>query len=605
MQRIPLEIKTTVVYCWFMLNCHMVQNPDQKKEIIQSLLGEDRLWVVNDLKSKHWMWEILHGQGQSVINGGQVLRASEWWSKRLLKIDPAWRIFPVSFGGFLVEKWMEAFFRNEKGERDSAASISPGFLKEGKFSSKDVHFTYQTLEQILPVLGHPYGHDFMERWFQKDPKAKERCYFWFQMGIWLWQKFNEKKLIPETWAKAVLINHPMDQVDRPIVFDLDLDLDDIESELILNLSRLQEVNVIVPDLDFVHEPGSSYYDLLSRCEPKSNLKAKNHKTHVLFRQYPSMLSEVKEAVAQVRKWIEEEEVLPHEVAIVSPVIENYWPTLNEFLTMEGIPANKAVVAPLSQLQVFQSWLSGIRLALDKMERFDGEQWFYGHENRPVLNYREFQSKLKNPYHITDFDRLDENAKKWIPKLQKANSECSFWEFFKWTFYLLPSKERKELSKWFFSAEKTDSSTSKQKVELISDFDDIRSSGETLSLEGWLRVLENYLSQDKIPILPAQPQGVLILSMVEAFEPALKKIFVLGLSESHLLESHNPLLTEMDIESIKTEFGFHLPRADSHRLEKQLLWLRQKQAHEMVFSHGKTDFFGRSQAPSFLLAERSL
>ena len=220
------------------------------------------------------------------------------------------------------------------------AAQTQAFWGKGSFLPRTFILSTKPWSRFLPVLGHPHGHDFMERWFQKDPKARERCYSWFQMGIWLWQQFNEKKLIPKTWVKAVLINHQMDRVDRPIVFDLDLDLDDMESELILNLSRLQEVNVIVPGLDFVHKPGSSYYNLLSCCQPKSNLAAKNHKTHILFRQYPSMLSEVKEAVAQVRKWIDEKEVLPHEVGIVSPVIENYWPTLSEFLTMEGIPAKK-------------------------------------------------------------------------------------------------------------------------------------------------------------------------------------------------------------------------------------------------------------------------
>ena len=541
-----------------MLNCHLVKSPDQKKELICQFPGE-RLWIVSDLESKSEIQKSLEDPLSSASYNDRVLRASEFWKKQLLKTDSCWQVLPVSFASLLIEKWME-------GELEAKAfGLSP----------KDAKRAYKTLEQILPLLCHHYGTDSMDHWFKENKKAKQRWHHWYQLGLQIWKRFNKKKMIPGEWIKALLINNEIKGLDsRPVVFDLDLAMDSLEAELIVNLSRWQQVDVIVPG-PVSDKTDSAYHDLLDRCQPK-NYSCETPQTQRHFLKYPSMLSEVKEAVARVRKWLDEG-LSTHEIGIVSPVIENYWPTLNEFLEVEGIPVNKTLVIPLSQMESSQTWLSKMRLALGKMNRFDGQQVLYGKREKPKIEYKKFQRAFENIYDISDFNRFDE-VKKQIPKSLKDHREVSFEDFLQWALSLLTTKEQKELSQDFF------------------DFDNIKSVTEVLSFEKWLQVFENYFARTEKIISPAKAHGIFILSVDAAMSPALKRIFVLGLSENNLTENHNTALTWMDVESIKSKFGFNLPHADNHRLIKQLQWFQLKKATEIVFSHSETDFSGQFQAP---------
>ena len=544
-----------------MLNCHLIKSPDQKEELTHHF-SENRLWVVSNLEAKIEIQKSLKSLSTFPENDDQVLRASEFWEKQLLKTDPGWRILPTHFTFFLIEKWME---KNTKG-------------KNFGFFPKDAKKAYETLRQILPLLCHCHGTDSMDHWFKENKKAKQRWHHWYQLSLWIWEKFNEKKIIPGEWIKALLVNSEIKGLDsRPLVFDLDLALDHLESELIINLSRWKEVDVIIPGPASDHKTDSPYDDLLSRCQSKSH-PGKNSKPRRHFLKYPSMLSEVKEAVASVRKWLEEGFTF-HEIGIVSPIIENYWPTLSEFLEVEGIPANKTLVIPLSQMEVSQIWLSKLRLGLGKSNYFDGQQIFYGKRQKPKIEYKKFQSTFENIYDITDFNRNPE-IKKQIPKTLDGTHEVSFDDFIQWAFSLLDPQEQKEISKY------------------LSELEWLKSVSEVLSLEKWLKTLENHFARTEKVISPARDRGIFILSLDAAMSPTLKKIFVLGLSENNLTENHNTPLTRTDVESIKSKFGFNLPHTDNHRLAAQLHWFQLKQANEIIFSHSETDFSGQFQAPGF-------
>ncbi len=548
-----------------MLNCHLVKSPDQKKELIRQFPGE-RLWVVSDLESRSEIQKSLENSFASVNYNDRVLRASELWKKQLLKTDPGWQVLPTSFASLFIEKWMEGEVR----------------AKTFGLSPKDAKRAYKTLGQILPLLCHYYGTDSMDHWFKENKKAKQRWYHWYQLGFQIWEKFNKKKIIPGEWIKALLVNDEIKGLDsKPVVFDLDLAMDNLEAELIVNLSRWQEVDVIVPG-PVSDKTDSPYYDLLNRCQPK-NYSCEIPQTQRHFLKYPSMLSEVKEAVARVRKWLEQG-LSTHEIGIVSPAIENYWPTLSEFLDIEGIPVNKTLVTPLSQMESSQIWLSKMRLALGKMNRFDGQQVLYGRQKEPKIEYKTFQRTFENIYDVSDFNRLNE-VKKQIPKSPKDRREVPFEDFLLWAFSLLTHEEQKELSQY------------------LSDFDEIKPVMEVLSFEKWLQVFETYFARTEKIILPAKAHGVFVLSVDTAMSPALKKIFVLGLSENNLTENHNTALTWMDVESIKVKFGFNLPHADNHRLVKQLQWFQLKKASEIIFSHSETDFSGQFQAPGSFWLDR--
>ena len=237
------------------------------------------------------------------------------------------------------------------------------------------------------------------------------------------------------------------------------------------------------------------------------------------------------------------------------------------------------MTPLSLMETPQIWLSKIRLALDRITPFDGQQVFFCGSQKPSVEYRIFKKNFENVHESGDFGRLD-RVKKAIPKAQDPNCEVSFEAFIDWSFPLLDAEEQMELA------------------ELLSDFDELRFIDESLSFEKWLRLFEKYFSIREKKIAPPNPKGIFVLSLNEAMGTSLKRVFILGLSEDSLTRSYHTALKRSDVESIKSQFGFNLPHTDDQRLVKQMEWLSLKRADEMILSCSETDFSGQFQTPDF-------
>jgi hypothetical protein len=143
------------------------------------------------------------------------------------------------------------------GFADSLCRIADGAMmsellqKESyQLSAKDKTRAYKTIGQILPLLSHFQGEEALLEWFSEKEDAKERWHDWYRMGQALWERFSFHYKIPQEWMKAILINLEPPPVEaQTLLFDLSLDIDDIESELILNLSRHYDVHLIVPSTE--------------------------------------------------------------------------------------------------------------------------------------------------------------------------------------------------------------------------------------------------------------------------------------------------------------------------------------------------------------------
>ncbi len=549
-----------------MLKCHIIQNPDQKKALFDQFDGVHSLWVVKDLESKFWMQAYLQEVAGPIINTDGVIRASELWQKLLLRNDPSWQPLSGLVAEFLIEKWMDEIIKE----------------KNLRISSKDRGRAYQTIGQILPLISHFQGQDIMEQWFSEKEEAKERWQDWYEMGQSLWQRFVSRKIIPQEWMKGVLINEelpPLGEVS--LVVDLGIQIDDVESELFLNLSRHQDVHILVPDTEKDKE---AYENFISRGQIEVH-ETSDSVTERQFKKLPSMLAEVKEAVAHVRRWLDQG-LPPEKIAIVSPQIENYWPTIFEHGLVEGIPINKDKFTPLTQFPVYQNWLSQLRLASRRLLKGDPEQVIFGGEAEPEILYRDFQTLFSNVYDVEDLNRSDEVEKR-MPVNLETGQEYSLSRFFEIAMHWVPA-----------------SSLSAFNI-LLEDLDPVFSVNETLSFEKWVEFFEKYFARNEKRLLEGNSAGIQVLPLMAAQNPSLDKVVIIGLSEGNLLESHDTALHWADIESIKMNFGFNLPHTDRHRLLDELKWFERKFIQECILTHGETDFSGQFQAPSLFWLKGAL
>ncbi len=541
-----------------MLQCLILESPDQKRQVFADHLDSDGFWIVNSLESKFWIQNLLIENKGPIIHTDRVLRASELWQRLLLMNDPEWQPLAPDIAKFLIEKWMAEILKSHPL----------------KLSQKDCGRAYQTMGQILPLLSHFQGEDVMEQWFSEKEEAKERWADWYEMGQRLWEKLLQLKIIPQEWMKGVLLNQELPMIaDTPYLVDLGLDIDDVESELLLNLSRVQDVTVIVP----AHEKDKEVYQaLLSRCQPQEiNMEPAPRQRH--YRLMPSMLAEVKEAVAATREWLDQG-LRPQDIVIVSPRIENYWPTLYEHLLVEGIPVQKSVTTPLSQLPVFQTWLSKMRTALKKHQKGDGEQILFSDVESPVIEYHSFQGLFSNVYDVSDYARRSVVAES-VPTIIEQDEAVDFATFFEWAFSLMSKSTQSSLE------------------TIVEELDDIFYLSETLTREKWLEFFENYFARNEKKICEADSEGIHVLPLAAADNVTVQKAIILGLAEDDLTDTHDTALHWTDIESIKINFGFNLPHADRRKVVEQLHWFDKKQWDEVILLVSETNFSGQFQSPS--------
>ena len=563
-----------------MLQSLVVPSPDDKIEVFKSMgyWAPETSWVVNDLETKLWLQDQLHQDMGETPNEcpphnpngnpskgfmGKVFRASEWWEKILSQKDSRWKPISETMAEFLIEKWMTEILRQSSF----------------KISSKDARRVYKTMGQILPLLSHFQGEEALDQWFQEQEKARQRWEDWYQMGRRLWSCFLEKHLIPQEWIKGVLVNEEFPRLDaKPLVVDLGLDIDDVEGELFLHLSRSQDVLVIIPQTEMENPV---YQDLRARSPGGQKESQTPQGSQSSFVRLPSMLAEVKHGVAQARQWLDEG-VAPAQIALISSEIENYWPTLYEHLKLEGIPAKKAVTTALSQMPLCQKMMARIRVALGKVVIGDGEQILYDPLTPPLMTYHQFHSQLSQIYETHDYQR-DKRMKKIFPSSLNPDQGLSFKDYLQAVMEIMGDETILETLA----------------LESLFEFN------EKLKVSQWTEFLDRHLATTEKTLYQAPQEGIHILSLKACQNLKLSHVVVLGLSEPQLLDSVETSLQWTDIESIKLNFGFNLPHGDRHQLQRSLYWFQRKKMDQVIYTQGETDFSGHAQSPSLFWLKEAL
>lgn len=558
-----------------MLQCHLIQAPQEQWSLLKKWLYPEAQWIVNDLETKFSLQKeiakILSVEPESstkpiLMMGEPVLRASELWQKLLHKMDPEWQVLSSHWAQYLMEKWLREILN------EHSLKISP----------QDFRRAYQTMGQILPLLTHDFGEEALVEWFVENPQAFKRWGEWYQLSAKLWQKFQEQKKIPQEWVKGVLVNLDL-QVStyKHLVFHLGFDVDDVEIELIQSLSRIIPVDVIIPH----HEKAlESYQALLAQSQVIEHTGSYQEQMQV-YKKMPTMLSEVKDAVAQVRLWLDQG-IVPEEIAIISPEIELYWPTLSEALLVEGVPVDKDITAPLSQFEELPLWLSRLRLALNDARSVDGESVLFNDQVEPFMDYGVFQSQFQNLLDVSDYEK-DPNIKQVLPEPLSPNEEYRFSDFIRWSFQTVDRSSWSALE------------------NLFSQFDEIHWSEDSLTLQKWLDFFEVFLARQEKVIEPRQSKGIHVLSVSGGLGRRLKKVILIGLHETALKESVSTTLNWGDVQSIKTLFGFSLPHADRMRMVDRLQWLTLAETEEILFICSEAHFSGQYQAPSLFWLKGAL
>jgi len=546
-------------------------------------------WIVSDLRSKLEVKELLFSKGFS-FEENAVLRASDLWKFLLKKIDLKKRIVSDSFAKILIKQVLD---NNSEtlGINATSSKTLFGFL------------------QILgPILFHPQGIESLEAWFAEKPDAAEKWRVWFLRARFCVQLLVEKEhILIKDWLAPYLLSKSAEAIQWQyrLFVDLGAEMTQAEAELFRNISRKIDVTVFSPnpswksDFNYLLQP----YDFLeSEASEKSQVsilpvtvatfsEPAQKKREII--RFASSLAEVKQAVYQIRNWLEEGIPL-RAIAVAAPDIEKYWICLKTFLIEEGIPFQKDTVVKAQSLLDIKIWLAHLRsrslspnfmdLELSYFNTDWGTEFGTALEQNvstgkvPSLRYEIFKSFFTNLYGSEDLQRDSEIEKSYLKKIN-FYSEISREDF------ILTCLKYWSGVNWDFAA------------QILEEILVNAQKTTHLSWNHWLSYLESIVSQKEFPLTKGTLEGITVTSISSLHSLDIKYRIFLGLSEDAFRKSTSTKIDSADTLSFSALYGFYLENPDQSYLEFELKWQSDSATQHDLFLFANCDFQGQLQTVS--------
>ncbi|MCB0393729.1 MAG: hypothetical protein KDD25_04185, partial [Bdellovibrionales bacterium] len=263
---------------------------------------------------------------------------------------------------------------------------------------------YSYLDILLPIVNHSEGVVQLSEWLKDNDEARERWGHWFLQSLKVWEDLLERNWLPANWFSAFLYSEDLQKIGdgKRLIFDLNGEIRSFEVDLIKKISKNQEVLIIVPNPNWLdrYPEMEKKYQIPRKVgvEPKSedvNLKP-------VTKRFPTMLSEVKEAVNWVREKVVEGVPLA-ELAIVAPDISVYWPVLEKYLEVEGIPSSRTNSNPLGSYLPVARWLSRLQVELGNISCATLEATLFSDEE--VVEFETFKKFYSTIAEESDLTRI--------------------------------------------------------------------------------------------------------------------------------------------------------------------------------------------------------
>ncbi len=553
-----------------MLTVKSVRSPEEKVSLFASADPTQDSWIVSDLQSKwHLQREWLKERG--VLEQASVVRAGELWKQFAFQLRPDIRLLSMELAQTLIWNLVE-----------------PKKLPWLR-SPQSVTVILKQMQMWVSVFANPGYKDLMAEWFAANPESYVRWGHWFELCSELWESFQEQNLMLAPWLPGFLLSEDLARLqwDKRLVFDLGSQVSQVEGQLIQQLSRSLDVTVIYPEAPWISlmpDTLKPYTDLL----PKKYSGDPNWQPpltdHISFGRFSTQLAEVKDAVAQVRRWLEAG-VDASAIALVLPDVEDAWPVIKMYLDHEGIPINKTETSKLGGFVDMSRWIAILRTRLKKVKTSDLEVSLFATTKPPRLSVSEFRRLFSNVYDERDLQRAEglfAGGELANPKGDAtAGAKFVLRDFLAWALGFWPDGSSDRLESLFgvIGQEVPD--------ELL------------LPADQWLNYLEGLLARREVTLRPADESGVWCVSLSSAHWLPLTHAVFMNLNEGSLRSVERSPVSPMDAQKILQDTGFALGPADNLQMEFELIWFLQKPWRDLRLTFASSDFQGNVLTPSRL------
>lgn len=539
-------------------------------EFLQSFDPGSSTYVVSDLHTKLDIQKILFERFDFLAEDA-VLRASELWQRLLLRARPEMQLVSQNLIQPVLSEWLEA----QKIEWASGAGASQSLLT--------------AIHQFLPIYMSEDGPALFKDWLTQNPNALMRMGQWFFLGLEAWNYLLSKNLALVSWVPAILSQiADLPSWPRHLIFDLESNLTGTESELIRRLSEQTQTLLLAPTEEWRRQYSKvlwPYSVLLGEAIEQKDL-IEIDLTGIETRRFTTRMTEGKDAVGQVRAWLEAG-VPIEKIAILAPDIEEYWPLIASYFEVEGIPVKKSKVAPLHSFVEVSAWLARLRVESKNLESADLELAIYNSRRRHEMAFDEFRTLFKKVYDFDDLKR-DQDLYKDFSSEVTERSRLSRDAFITWA-----------LRRWHLNDPVDNLHL------IVSHLLNETPPSIEMSVRSWVRYLEAVAAKTEKNVEPANAHGVAFMKTDSGFYQKWSHVYFLGLSESGVRGQDSSMLTLADIVQIGRDLGFYLDHPDKPKVECITHWISANPHRQSVLAFAATQFSGEPEAPALFWLSRAL
>lgn len=546
-----------------MLRVHSVRGSHDKAEIFAKADPSSAAWVVSDLQSK-WHLQRQWLERYGALEQNSVLRAGELWKHFAFQLRPEMRLLSMELAQTLIWNLVE-----------------PKRLPWLR-SPQSVSVILKQMQMWVSVFGNSGYKELMAEWFGANPEAYVRWGHWFELCSELWETLQEQDLILAPWLPGVLLNEDLSSLrwDKKLIFDLGAQVSLVEGQLIRQLAGHLDITVLYPEapwLALMPDTLRAYSDLLERPYKGDSKWQPPAEEHLAFRRFSTQLAEVKDAVAQVREWLDQG-VPAGEIGLILPDVEDAWPVLRLYLQQEGIPVNKSETSKIGGFVDMSRWLAILRTQLKSVRSADLEMSLYAGLATPRLPVSEFRRLFSNVYDERDLERAEDLFKRGA---LEPGQVVGLSEFLGWAlgFWAGPASERLESLFGLIGQEVPDS------LHLPPD--------------QWLNYLEGLLARREVTLKPANENGIWCVSLSSAHWLPLSHAVFMNLHEGAMRSVERSPVSPLDAIRIFQDTGFALGSTDNQQMEFELIWFMQRDWRELRLTFAASDFQGGVLTPSRL------
>ena len=547
-----------------MLKVVSFSHSEQKLASLNSFEEKTETWLVSDLRSKFELQNSILARAEG-YEDLSVYRASELWRLLLRRLRPEMRVAPREF----LMSWLTHYLKKlSKGDADSL--LKPQSAK-----------TFVAMMDLLaPVFLNSEGPAHLEEFFRAHPAAAERWQVWAQLSQALFQVILQQNWCLPAWIPSLLVHEPeLESVwDRSLWVDLGAGLRQSEVDLLKRFSQTLDVTVFIPELKekaqfpFLLQPSDELRGVAQEIE-KAIPAELTGETQCL--RFSGPLAEVKHAVSLVREWLEQG-IPAQKIALVAPEIEDYWPLLEPFFEVEGIPIQKDAVTRLQSWPSVTAWLSRLRLRSGQVSYSDLETGLNTDDLR--LRFEKFRAQFRNSLEIEDLQRAKE-LEIFFSLGGTPDKEINLEEFMAWS-----ARDWRDFDNW-------------EGFEiLLKEILQAVPKSVTMDLDAWLGYLETLAVKKEIRLKPADMAGVALVNLTSVDGSKFERRIFLGLSESNFRKQSTVLVGAHELNRLGWDFGYFLDHPEQHLMNFELHWALQSPSPQDWLFFPATGFTASSEAP---------